>query len=144
MRSCRTFYTRRFPRRLLTAAVRAGLWPGPVTRPRGTYPHLRHSFSLHTVVAILGRDDLGRHPGVVAIAFHQADRTLGRGHAALRILRARILGILGDPNAKLGREVFQLFGRIVAHELTRAVRGAALDVLGDVALDLVPLQMLGQ
>jgi len=53
MRSRRTFCTRRFPQRLLTAAVRAGLWPGPVTRPRGTYPHLRHSFSLHTTVAVL-------------------------------------------------------------------------------------------
>ncbi len=61
-RSRRAVYTRRFPRRLLTVAARAGLWPGSVPRPRKTSFHLEHSFSLHTVIAIFADDHVSQQP----------------------------------------------------------------------------------
>jgi len=44
----------------------------------------------------------------------------------------------------LGGSYSRGLGRIVADQLTRAVGGAVLDVLGHIRFNLVPLQILGQ
>jgi hypothetical protein len=97
------------------------------------------------VIGIFGGHNLGGNAGVVAVAFHQ--RILGPrrlSHAALGMIRAGELRILGHPHSQLGPLELERLGHVVADDQFGSVLGTVLLLGRDFRRDFIPRQVLGK
>ena len=96
------------------------------------------------MIAVLGRDHLGCHARVIAIAFDQAGRPLGRSHAALRLVHTGELRVLGDSHAERWPAELQRLGGLVTNYLALTMFRTVTHLVWDFRFDFVPRQMLRQ
>ena len=95
------------------------------------------------MVAVLAHDDLGGHAGVVAVPLDQAAGARGLPHAALRMVRAGVLRVLGDADPQFRPLELQRLGLVVTDDLAFAVLRAMLLGLGRFGRHFVTGQVLG-